>query len=104
MSQTAPAQTVVALRPARFGGLAWSALILGIVGLVGSPVILFNNLTAIATGVGVILGLIALFGTKKLLAGIGVALCVGAIVFTVSAQQAAVEELNRVFDNASVAR
>ncbi|GGU64491.1 hypothetical protein [Lentzea flava] len=89
-------------KPSRFGALAWSALILGIVGVVGSPVIVFNNLTAIAAFVGLVLGIIALFGTRKILAAIGVVLCVLAIVFTVVAQQAAVEELDKILDQGVV--
>lgn len=91
---------VASVTPARtkFAGLAWTALILGIVGLVGSPVIIFNNLTAIAAGVGVVLGLIAVFGSKKVLALIGTALCVGAIVATVAVQKAAVNDLNQKID------
>jgi hypothetical protein len=85
-------------KPARFGALAWTALILGIVGVVGSPIIIFNNLTAIAAFVGLVLGVIALFGTRKILAIIGVVLCVAAIVFTVVAQQSAVAELDKILD------
>jgi len=82
----------------QFSGLAWTGLILGIVGVVGSPVIFINNLTAIAAGVGAILSLIALFGGKKLIATIGLVLTIAAIVFTVMAQQAAVKEINKTFD------
>ncbi|MDX8029570.1 hypothetical protein SK803_05075 [Lentzea sp. BCCO 10_0856] len=85
-------------KPARFGALAWTALILGIVGVVGSPIIIFNNLTAIAAFVGLVLGIIALFGTRKILATIGAGLCVTAIVFTVVAQQSAVKELDKILD------
>lgn len=85
-------------KPTRFGALAWTALILGIVGVVGSPIIIFNNLTVIAAVVGLVLGVIALFGTRKVLAIIGVVLCVAAIVFTVVAQQSAVEELDKILD------
>lgn len=81
----------------RFGALAWSAVILGIVGIVGSPVPILNNLTAIVAGVGLILGVIALFGTKKILAAVGVALCVAAITFTVLAQNALSAEIDRQF-------
>lgn len=88
------------LQPAvpKFSGLAWTALILGIVGVVGSPIIIFNNLTAVFAGVGVVLGVIALFGTRKMLAGVGVALGVAAISFTVMAQDTAMEELGRELD------
>ncbi|WP_112263502.1 hypothetical protein [Lentzea terrae] len=85
-------------KPARFGALAWTALILGIVGVVGSPIIIFNNLTAIAAFVGLVLGVIALFGTRKILAAVGVVLCVAAIAFTVVAQKAAVEELDKILN------
>lgn len=83
-------------KPVKFGALAWSAVILGIVGVVGSPIIFFNNLTGIVAFVGLVLGIIALFGTRKVLAIIGVMLCVAAITFTVLAQNAAVEELDKV--------
>ncbi|MEU4248661.1 hypothetical protein AB0F15_14760 [Amycolatopsis sp. NPDC026612] len=82
-----------ARKPAKFAALAWTALILGIVGVVGSPVIFLNNLTAVVAAVGFVLGVIALFGSKKVLAAIGVVLSVLAIVFTVIAQNAAVEDL-----------
>ncbi|USX48218.1 hypothetical protein [Lentzea sp. HUAS12] len=85
-------------KPARFGALAWTAVILGIVGVVGSWVIFLNNLTAVAAFVGIVLGVIALFGTRKVLALVGVALCVLAIVLTVVAQQAAVKELDKILN------
>ncbi|MEV6238839.1 DUF4190 domain-containing protein [Lentzea sp. NPDC051838] len=90
-------------KPTRFGALAWAAVILGIVGVVGSWVIFLNNLTAIGAFVGIVLGVIALFGTRKVLAIVGVVLCVLGIVFTVVAQQSAVEELNKVFDTPGAA-
>ncbi|GAA3842489.1 hypothetical protein GCM10022243_06130 [Saccharothrix violaceirubra] len=96
MTQLHDNQVPVVTRPQRFGALAWTALILGIVGLMGSPIIFFNNLTAIAAGVGVILGVIAFFGTKKILAAIGTILCVGAIVVTVSVQSTFVEKLDEI--------
>ena len=78
----------------RFGGLAWAGLILGIIGIVGSPIIILNNVTAVVAGVGVVLGVIALFGTRKVVAAIGVALCVAGIVITVVVQNAAVKSLD----------
>ncbi|WP_394621754.1 hypothetical protein JNUCC0626_22530 [Lentzea sp. JNUCC 0626] len=83
-------------KPARFGALAWTSVILGIVGILSSWLIFFNNLTAIGAFLGVVLGVIALFGTRKVLAAIGVVLCVVAIVLTMVAQQAAVEELDKI--------
>ncbi|MFJ8965691.1 hypothetical protein ACIRG5_40520 [Lentzea sp. NPDC102401] len=85
-------------KPTRFGALAWTAVILGIVGVVGSWVIFLNNLTAIAAFVGIVLGVIALFGTRKVLAAVGVVLCVLAIVFTVVAQQAAAKEFDKILN------
>lgn len=91
------AQPPVAPRkPTRFGALAWAAVILGIVGVVGSWVIFLNILTAIAAFVGIVLGVIALFGTRKILALIGVGLCVAAIALTVVAQMAVAEELDKI--------
>ena len=90
-----------AAKPTRFGALAWTALILGIVGVVGSPIIIFNNLTAVVAGVGFVLGFIALFGTKRIVAVIGVVLCVLGIVFTVMAQKAAVEELDKIINGST---
>jgi len=90
---------VVPPQPARFGALAWTALILGIVGVIGSPIIILNNLTAIAAVVGLVLGIIALFGTRKVLAIVGVVLCVAAIAFTVVAQQSAVKEIDKALDD-----
>lgn len=90
-------------KPAKFGALAWTSLILGIVGILGSPIIFLNNLTAVVAGVGIILGLIALFGTKRILALIGVALGIAAIAITVSVQQATVEEFDEIFNESGSA-
>lgn len=96
---TTPVQTSVQVRPTRLAALAWTALILGIVGIVGSPIIFWNNLTAVVAGVGLILGIIAMFGSKKLLAAIGIALCIAGIVFTVLAQEAVVKTLDDLGKN-----
>lgn len=82
----------------KFGGLAWSGLIIGIIGICGSPLPILNNLTAVAAFVGLILGIIALFGTKKVVAGIGVTLCVLSIAATVAIQAAMVREIDKAFD------
>lgn len=82
-----------ASRRPRFGALAWSALVLGIVGVAGSQILVANLLpVAVVAGVGAVLGVVALFGTRKLPAGVGVVLSVGAIVVVVLAQDAAVAE------------
>jgi hypothetical protein len=85
-----------ASRRPRFGALAWSALVLGIVGVAGSQILVANLLpVAVVAGVGAVLGVIALFGTRKLPAGVGLVLSVGAIVVIVLAQGAAVAEPDR---------
>ncbi|GAA3844517.1 hypothetical protein GCM10022243_08590 [Saccharothrix violaceirubra] len=66
-----------------FGVLAWPSIALGVVGLACSPVLGINRITAIVAGVGVVLGVIALFGGRKLLATVGVVLSVLAIASTV---------------------
>lgn len=88
----------------RFGKLAWTALILGIIGLCGSIVPILNNATAVAALVGLVLGIIALFGSRKALAGTGSVLCVLAVVATVVLQGAMVAELNRVLGGAHPAQ
>ena len=70
----------------KFGALAWTAVILGIVGVIGSPLLFWNNLTVIAAAVGVVLGVIALFGTRKVLAALGAVLGVAGVTFTLMAQ------------------
>jgi hypothetical protein len=87
-----PTESTSTPRPQKFGGLAWATLILGIVGVIGSPVIFLNNVTAVIAGVGFILGVIALFGSKKVLAAIGTVLCVGAITFTIIAQNSVTDD------------
>ncbi|WP_162830088.1 hypothetical protein [Amycolatopsis palatopharyngis] len=64
----------------------------------GSPVLILNNLTAIVAGVGAVLGIIAIFGSKRVLAIIGTALCVAGIAITVVVQQQAVEELDGILN------
>ncbi|MPY96831.1 MAG: hypothetical protein GEU97_02330 [Actinophytocola sp.] len=92
-----PAQN--APKPTKFGALAWTSLILGLVGILGSPIILLNNLTAIVAALGLILGIIALFGTKRILALIGIGLCVAGIAITVAVQGNTAEELDKAFND-----
>ncbi|SDK16406.1 protein of unknown function [Actinopolyspora mzabensis] len=77
----------------KFSGLAVASLVLGIVGICGSIIPILNNLTAVAGFVGVILGAIALFGTRKVMAGIGTGLGVLGIVITVVVQAALVSTI-----------
>lgn len=93
-----PHQLAPAAPPPRFVGLAWSSVILGIVGIVFSPLPIINNISALVAVVGIVLALIALFGSRRALAGIGVGLCVLAVVFTVLKQDSDAAALDRVFD------
>ncbi|MFD5830687.1 hypothetical protein [Lentzea sp. NPDC060358] len=94
-----PQPQVAAPKPAKFGALAWSAVILGIVGVVCSWIIVFNILTSIAALVGVVLGVIALFGTRKVLAAIGVVLCVLAITFAALMGKAVVNGIDKALQD-----
>jgi hypothetical protein len=66
----------------KFVGLAYAALILGIVGVVFARVPFLDVLSMLAAIVGIVLGAIALAGSQKIVAGIGGGLCVVAVVFT----------------------
>jgi hypothetical protein len=84
----------------RFEALAWAALVLGIVGivagvagaLVGSSIVVLKYLTLGLAAVGALLGVIALFGTRKVLAGVGTVLCAAAIAVAMTAQVAEAPE------------
>src|SRR5689334_19690172 len=84
-------------QPARFVGLAWSALILGIVGIVFSPLPIINNISALVAVVGIILGIIGLFGSRKMLSVTGIGLGVVAVAFTIAKQNHDVAALNNAF-------
>jgi hypothetical protein len=90
-------------KPVKLGKMAWSAIILGIIGIVGSIIPILNNLTAIAAVLGGIFGVVALFGSRRIAASIGIVLCTLAIVFTVMAQQAFSKELEKNFGAAAPA-
>lgn len=77
-----PYQRPPAAPPAKFAGLGWTSLILGIVGVVFSVIPFLNVLTMLAAVVGIVFGVIALFGSQKIAAGIGTGLCVLAVVLS----------------------
>lgn len=84
------------VRKKRFEALAWAALVFGIVGivagvvgtLVGSSLVALEYLTLGLAAAGALLGVIALLGTRKVLAAIGTVLCAGAIAVATTAQVA----------------
>ncbi|SDP89593.1 protein of unknown function [Actinopolyspora xinjiangensis] len=90
-------------RNGKFSGLAVASLVLGIIGTCGSIVPILNNLTAVAAFVGVVLGVIALFGTRKVMAGIGTGLGVLGIVVTVVVQVALVQGIDNAVKEAGAA-
>jgi hypothetical protein len=85
--------------PAKFGGLAWTSLILGIVGLVFSLVPILDVITMLAAIVGIILGVIGLFGSRKTLAGIGAGLCVLAVIATVAVMNSVTTAVDKGLQN-----
>lgn len=85
-------RATVTERRSRCVGLAWGSLILGIVGVMLSAVPILNALTMLGAIVGVVLGGIALFGSRKRLAALGTVSCVLAVVFTVSGSATALNQ------------
>lgn len=75
---------------------AWLALSFGIVGAVFIPVPILNNATALLAFVGVICGIVGLFGTRKLVAAIGLVLCLGGIIGTVAIQAHWTKQLDQI--------
>lgn len=81
-------------RSPKFTALAWIAVILGIVGVVCSWVVEVNEFTAIAAIAGAVLGIIALLGRSKVIAVVGIVLCVAAVTVTVMTQRSSADELS----------
>lgn len=77
-------------------GFAISALVLGIVGVVLSPMPIINNFTAVGAVVGIVLGFIGIWKSWQWTSAIGVVLCGAAIVLTLYAQQKLSDELDRI--------
>jgi hypothetical protein len=84
------------VRKKRFEALAWTTVVLGVVGivggvvgaLVGSQVLALDYLTIGLGVIGVLVGVVALLGTRKVVAAIGTVLCAGAIAVAMTAQVA----------------
>ncbi|MQA11508.1 MAG: hypothetical protein GEU98_23740 [Pseudonocardiaceae bacterium] len=83
MSASSAAVEPAQPKPRRFARLAWIAFLCGIVGTAGAPLLTLHTVTAIIAGAGVLVGVVAAFGSSKLLALISIAMCVVGIVFTV---------------------
>jgi hypothetical protein len=90
-------------KKAKFGKLAWAALILGIVGVVGSFVPILGYITMFGAVVGAVLGFIAFFGSRKILSAIAVVVCVLAIIITVSVTKAFGESVDDSLGSTAVA-
>lgn len=78
---------------------AWLAFSFGIVGVIGIPLPILNNATALLAAAGVICGAIALFGSRKAIAGTGLVLCLGGVIGTVAIQAHWSKELDKIGDN-----
>lgn len=104
MSQpvTAPSPTPRKTRKAR-AGMAITALILGIIAICGSPIPILNNATIIAGFIGVIFGIIGLFGTRRVMAGIGTALAIGGIVIGLVLQAQWGKQLDQIGNDLTAA-
>jgi hypothetical protein len=97
------------VRKKRFEGLAWTALVLGIVGMaagvasaiVGSDIVVLKYLTIGLAAVGALLGVIALVGTRKFLAAVGAVLCAAAIAVATTAQVARADSEDTAGDAAA---
>jgi hypothetical protein len=66
----------------RFGSHAWSAIILGAVGLVCAPVFILDLLTCTGAAIGFAMGVVAVVNTRSRPGLIGILLCVAAVVLT----------------------
>lgn len=75
MTQSITTAPTVIAAPERFTRLAWTSLILGIIGVAFAVVPILDIMTMLGAIVGIVLGVVALFGSRKVLAGIGAALC-----------------------------
>jgi hypothetical protein len=97
------------VRKKRFEALAWASLVLGIVGivagvagaLVGSSIAALEYLTIGLAVVGALLGVIGVFGTRKVLAGLGAVLCAAAVAVAMTAQVAEAPEADNPLDAAA---
>lgn len=80
--RAAAAEAAMTQQPTRKArkGMAITALVLGIVALAGSPIPILNNATIIVGFIGVVFGIIGLFGTHRLMAGFGLAFSIAGIV------------------------
>ncbi|MEB3368457.1 hypothetical protein [Saccharopolyspora mangrovi] len=93
-----PTETPHAAPPKRkWGGLAWSALVLGALGLCGSVLQVLAGVTAVVALAGLVLGVLALFGTRKIVAGLGAVLCGLAIAAAIVPHGLVAAELDEVF-------
>jgi len=77
-------------------GFSVSALVLGIVATVLSFMPIVNNLTAAGGAVGGVLGLIAVFRSRRWMPVIGIGLCSLGMVLTVVAQVQLSRELDQI--------
>jgi hypothetical protein len=77
-------------------GAATTALVLGIVAICGSPIPILNNATIIAGFIGVVFGIVALFGTKIGTAITGLVLAVAGIAIGIALQIQWAKQLEKI--------
>jgi hypothetical protein len=98
MSSTARMYPVRQPKPSRFAGVAWTSLMLGIVGCCLIPIPILNNAGAIAGLVGVVLGIVGCCGTKGWVGAFGAVLSGLAVVGTLVIQKQWADDLNEIRD------
>lgn len=84
------------MKRSRFVVPAWLAFSFGIAGCVFIPVPILNNATALLAFAGLICAIVALFGTRKVIATIGLLLCLGGIIGTVAMQAHWSKQLDQI--------
>lgn len=77
-------------------GVAITAVVLGIVALAGSPMPIVNNATIIAGFIGVVFGIVGLFGLHRVMAGAGVVLTIAGIAIGLALQAQWAAELDTI--------
>lgn len=80
----------------KFRTLTIIGFVFACIGVAGIPIPILNNMTAIFAGVGLVLGLVGLFGSKKIMAAFAVVLAVGGVAGTIAIQNHWSHEISRI--------
>jgi hypothetical protein len=79
-------------------GMAITALVLGIIALAGSPIPILNNATIICGFIGLVFGIIALFGTHRVMTISGVVMAIAGIAIGLVLQAQWGRQLGQISD------